>query len=107
MLEADLVGDRGRKEPGGGGELSGASGRQRTSRAPCGGCAAGCRLVHNALARVIDLIPDRVASCAATMGAVRERLGCDSALMTLRGLVSEEVQIAARSAGASNPMESA
>ena len=51
------------------------------------------RLVHNALARVIGLIPDRLASCAATMGAVRERLGCDSALMALRGLVAEQLQM--------------
>ena len=51
------------------------------------------RLVHNALARVIGLIPDRLASCTATMGAVRERLGCDSALMALRGLVAEQLQM--------------
>ena len=51
------------------------------------------RLVHNALARVISLIPDRLASCAATMGAVRERLGCDSALMALHGLVAEQLQM--------------
>ena len=44
-------------------------------------------------ARVIGLIPDRLASCAATMGAVRERLGCDSALMALRGLVAEQLQM--------------
>ena len=27
------------------------------------------------------------------MGAVRERLGCDSALMALRGLVAEQLQM--------------
>ncbi len=48
------------------------------------------RLVHNVLARVIGLIPDRLAGCAATMGAVRERLKSDSALMKLRGLVADE-----------------
>ena len=51
------------------------------------------RLVHNALARVISLIPDRLPSCAAIMGAVRERLVCDSALMALRGLVAEQLQM--------------
>ena len=49
-------------------------------------------LVYNALARVIGLIPDRLAGCAATMGAVRERLESDSALMELRGLVAGQLQ---------------
>ena len=50
-------------------------------------------LVHNALARVIGLIPDRLASCAAIMGAVRERLGTKRALIELRGLVAEQLQM--------------
>ncbi len=54
--------------------------------APAGG------LVHNALARVIGLIPERLAGCAATMSAVRERLKSDSALMALRGLVAGQLQ---------------
>jgi len=50
------------------------------------------RLVHDILVRVIGLIPDRLAGCAATMVAVRERLGSDSALMALRGLVSAQLR---------------
>ena len=50
------------------------------------------KLVHNALARVIGLIPDKLALCAATMIAVRERLKCDSALMELRGLAAGQLQ---------------
>ena len=50
------------------------------------------RLVHAVLARVIGLIPDRLAGCAATMVAVRERLKSDSALMKLRGLVSAQLR---------------
>ena len=49
-------------------------------------------LVYNVLARVIGLIPDRLAGCAPTMSAVRERLKSDSALMALRGLVSGQLQ---------------
>ena len=50
------------------------------------------RLVHNVLVRVIGLIPDRLAGCAATMVAVRERLGSDSALMELRALVAAQLR---------------
>ena len=50
------------------------------------------RLVHDVLVRVIGLIPDRLAGCAATMVAVRERLKSDSALMALRGLVSAQLR---------------
>ena len=50
------------------------------------------KLVHNALARVIGLIPDLLAGCAPTMSAVRERLKSDSALMALRGLVAGQLQ---------------
>ena len=50
------------------------------------------RLVHDVLARVIGLIPDRLAGCAATMVAVRERLGSDRALMELRGLVCAQLR---------------
>ena len=49
------------------------------------------RLVHNVLARVIGLIPDRLAGCAATMVAVRERLGSERALMALRALVAAQL----------------
>ena len=51
------------------------------------------RLVHNVLVRVIGLIPDRLGGCAATMGAVRERLGSDSALMKLRDLVAAQLRM--------------
>ena len=50
------------------------------------------KLVHNVLARVIGLIPDKLALCAATMIAVRGRLKCDSALMELRGLAAGQLQ---------------
>ena len=49
------------------------------------------RLVHHVLVRVIGLIPDRLAGCAATMVAVRERLGSDRALMKLRALVAGQL----------------
>ena len=49
-------------------------------------------LVYDALARVIGLIPEKLAGCAATMSAVRERLKSDSALMELRGLVAGQLQ---------------
>ncbi len=49
------------------------------------------RLVHDVLARIIGLIPDRLAGCAATMVAVRARLGSDRALMALRGLVARQL----------------
>ena len=50
------------------------------------------RLVHNVLVRVIGLIPDRLAGCAARMGAVRARLASDRALMELRGLVAGQLR---------------
>lgn len=50
------------------------------------------RLVHNVLVRVIGLIPDRLAGCAAMMGAVRARLASDRALMELRGLVAGQLR---------------
>ena len=50
------------------------------------------RLVHDVLVRVIGLIPDRLAGCAATMAAVRERLESDSALMALRGQVGGQLR---------------
>ena len=50
------------------------------------------RLVHNILVRIIGLIPGRLAGCAATMGAVRERLTSDRALMRLRDLVSDRLR---------------
>ena len=49
-------------------------------------------LVYDTLARVIGLIPDKLAGCAITMGAVRERLKSDSALMALRGLAARQLQ---------------
>ena len=50
------------------------------------------RLVHDVLARVIGLIPDRLAGCAATMVAVRERLKSGRALMKLRALVAAQLR---------------
>ncbi len=49
-------------------------------------------LVYDVLTRVIGLIPDKLAGCAATMSAVRERLESDSALMALRGLVAGQLR---------------
>ncbi|WP_419906555.1 hypothetical protein [Hoeflea sp.] len=49
-------------------------------------------LVHNVLAPVIGLIPDKLAGCAATMSAVRAHLKSDSALMALRGLVAGQLR---------------
>ena len=49
------------------------------------------RLVHTALVRVIGLISERLGGCAATMVAVRERLGSDSALTKLRELVAAQL----------------
>ena len=49
-------------------------------------------LVYDALTRVIGLIPDKLAGCAPTMSAVRERLESDSALMVLRGLVAGQLR---------------
>ena len=50
------------------------------------------RLVHDILSRIVGLIPDRLAGCAATMVAVRERLGGNGALMKLRELVSAQLR---------------
>ena len=50
------------------------------------------RLVHNVLVRVIGLIPDCLSGCAVLMGAVRERLASDRALMELRDLVSGQLR---------------
>lgn len=50
------------------------------------------RLVHDIVSRIIGLIPDRLAGCAATMVAVRERLGGSGALMKLRALVSPQLR---------------
>ncbi len=51
------------------------------------------RLVHDVLARVIGLIPDRLSGCAATMVAVRARLGSACALMKLRDLVAAQLRM--------------
>ena len=51
------------------------------------------RLVHNALVRVIGLIPGRLAGCVATMGAVRDRLESKRALVELRGLAAGQLRM--------------
>ena len=51
------------------------------------------RLVHNALARVIGLIPDRLAPCVPEIGAVRKRLDSESALTELRGLAAAQLRM--------------
>ncbi len=51
------------------------------------------RLVDNALARVIGLIPDRLASCVPEIAAVRKRLKSDNALTELRGLAAAQLRM--------------
>ena len=51
------------------------------------------RLVHNALARVIGLIPDRLAPCVPEIGVVRKRLDSESALTELRGLAAAQLRM--------------
>ena len=46
------------------------------------------RLVHHVLTIVIGLLPGRLARCVAEMGAVRARLGTDTALRTVRTLAA-------------------
>ena len=49
------------------------------------------RLVHHVLTIVIGLLPGRLARCVAEMGAVRARLGTESALRTLRRLTDAQL----------------
>ena len=51
------------------------------------------RLVDNALARVIGLIPDRLAPCVPEIGAVRKRLDSENALTELRGLAAAQLRM--------------
>ena len=57
------------------------------------------RLVDNALARVIGLIPDRLAPCVPEIGAVRKRLEgvlpgrSENALTELRGLAAAQLRM--------------
>lgn len=49
------------------------------------------RQVHHLLPTVIGLLPEPLAHCPATLGAVRERLGTDCALETLRALSAAQL----------------
>lgn len=49
------------------------------------------RLVHRSLVLVAGLLPDRLAGCAATVTAVRARLGHDAVLMWLRARVAQQL----------------
>ena len=49
------------------------------------------RLVRHVLTLVIGLLPEQLARCVAEVGAVRTRLGTDSALRTLRTLVDPQL----------------
>ena len=51
------------------------------------------RLVHHVLTIVIGLLPEQLARCVAEVGAVRTRLGTDSALRTLRTLVDPQLPV--------------
>ena len=79
----------------GGAEPGGCGGRAAHGRVELPGAVRWVRrrvrLIHDVLSRIIGLIPDRLAGCAATMVAVRARLGSDRALMTLRALVAAQL----------------
>ena len=49
------------------------------------------RLVHHVLTLVIGLLPEHLARCVAEVGAVRARLGTESAMRTLRVLTAEQL----------------
>ena len=49
------------------------------------------RLVRHVLTLVVGLLPEQLARCVAEVGAVRTRLGTDSALRTLRTLVDPQL----------------
>ena len=49
------------------------------------------RLVHRSLVLLVGLLPDRLAGCAATVTAVRSRLGQDAVLMRLRDLAHAQL----------------
>ena len=51
------------------------------------------RLVRHVLTLVIGLLPEHLARCVAEVGAVRTRLGTDSALRTLRTLVDPQLPV--------------
>ena len=51
------------------------------------------RLVHHVLTVVPDLLPDLLEPGVAGIGAVRDRLGTDSALTALRGLVAPQLPV--------------
>ena len=51
------------------------------------------RLVHHVLSLVIGLLPEPLARCVAEVGAVRTRLGTESALRELRTLAAEPLPV--------------
>ena len=51
------------------------------------------RLVHHVLTIVIGLLPEHLMRCVAEVGAVRARLGTDSALRTLRVLTAAQLPV--------------
>ena len=51
------------------------------------------RLVHQVLSLVIGLLPERLARCAAEVGAVRARLETDAALVRLRTLTGAQLPV--------------
>ena len=50
-------------------------------------------LVHHALLLVIGLLPEQLERCVAEVGAVRTRLGTDSALVALRALSAAQLPV--------------
>ena len=51
------------------------------------------RLVHHVLTLLIGLLPEQLARCVAEVGAVRTRLGTESALRKLRALAAEQLPV--------------
>ena len=50
-------------------------------------------LVHHALLLVIGLLPEQLERCVAEVGAVRTRLGTDSALVAIRALSAAQLPV--------------
>ena len=61
------------------------------SRARYAGSSAEWLLVHHALLLVIGLLPEQLERCVAEVGAVRTRLGTDSALVAIRALTDAQL----------------
>ena len=63
------------------------------SRERYAGSSAECCWSTNALLLVIGLLPEQLERCVAEVGAVRTRLGTDSALVALRALSAAQLPV--------------